>query len=121
MNKISIPLPLASLNDAINANRTNKYKGAKLKKANTYKCFVHTKKAMNQGVIFHFPCNLKFTWIIPNKMKDPDNIASAKKYILDGMQDAGFMKNDNLNYVTGFKDVFIVDKNQESVVIIEEG
>lgn len=121
MNKIIIPLPLASLNTAVNANRTNRYKGAKMKKENTHKCYLYTKKAMNDGVSFTFPCKLKFTWIVPNKRKDPDNIASAKKYILDGMQKAGFMKNDNLNYIIGLEDVFIVDKDRTSVVIIEEG
>lgn len=53
------------------------------------------------------------------RKKDPDNIAFAKKFIFDGMMEAGFIENDNLNYIEGFSDYFIVDKDEESRVIVE--
>lgn len=118
-NIIKIPLPLSSMNEYSDAQRTHWTKGHKVKKTNTYYCQVHVLKAMNKGVVFNTPCKIKFTWIVPNKRKDADNIASAKKFILDGMQQAKLIENDNLNHITGFEDVFIVDKNRTSEVIIE--
>lgn len=118
-NKITIPLPLTSMNAYSDAQRTHWTKGHKVKKNNTYICMMHVKKAMSEGVTFNTPCKLKFTWIVPNKKKDADNIASAKKFILDGMQQAKLIENDNLNHIIGFEDVFIVDKNRTSEVIIE--
>lgn len=118
-NQVVIPLPLTSMNVYSDAQRTHWTKGHKVKKNNTYICMMHVRKAMSEGTVFKTPCKLKFTWVVPNKKKDADNIASAKKFVLDGMQEAGLIKNDNLNHITGFEDIFIVDKSQKSVVIIE--
>ncbi|HAA8015633.1 TPA_asm: hypothetical protein GHE28_15395 [Listeria monocytogenes] len=113
-NKIIIPLPLTDLNTYINKERGHRQAAAKVKKQMTYICSSYVKLAMQHGVKFPVPCRLKFTWIIPNKRKDPDNIAFAKKFIFDGMMKAGFIENDNLNYIEGFSDYFIVDKDEES-------
>lgn len=118
-NKIVIPLPLTDLNKYITKERGHPRAGSAEKKKNTNKCALFVTRAMQLGVKFDFPCRLKFTWIISDKRKDPDNIAFAKKYILDGMVNAGFMENDNMNYIEGFSDHFIVDKKQESRVIVE--
>ncbi|HBI6850790.1 TPA: hypothetical protein K8F72_002326 [Listeria monocytogenes] len=118
-NKIIIPLPLTDLNTYINKERGHRQAAAKVKKQMTYICSSYVKLAMQHGVKFPVPCRLKFTWIIPNKRKDSDNIAFAKKFIFDGMMKAGFIENDNLNYIEGFSDYFIVDKDEESRVIVE--
>ncbi|PCW41864.1 hypothetical protein [Listeria monocytogenes] len=118
-NKIIIPLPLTDLNTYINKERGHRQAAAKVKKQMTYICACYVKRAMSHGVTFSTPCRIKFTWIIPNKKKDPDNLAFAKKFIFDGMMEAGFLENDNLNYIEGFSDYFIVDKDEESRVIVE--
>lgn len=118
-NSIEIPLPLADMNEYTNAQRANKYMGAKIKRENTEKCAIYTTIAAKRGAVFTYPCALKFTWIIATKRKDPDNIASSKKFILDGMQDAGFLPNDSFKYITGLRDVFVVDKGREPCVIVE--
>lgn len=118
MNKIIIPLPLASMNEYSNAQRTHWAKGAKIKKTNTQFCKMYVLMAMREGFEILTPCKLKFKWIVPNKKKDADNIASAKKFILDGMQEAKLIQNDNLNHITGFEDEFVVDRSVKSVVEI---
>ncbi|NVS55044.1 hypothetical protein HXC17_14365 [Listeria monocytogenes] len=118
-NKIIIPLLLTDLNTYINKERGHRQAAAKVKKQMTYICASYVKMAMNHGVTFSTPCRIKFTWIIPNKRKDPDNIAFAKKFIFDGMMQARFIENDNLNYIEGFSDYFIIDKDEESRVIVE--
>jgi Holliday junction resolvase RusA-like endonuclease len=52
------------------------------------------------------PCYIDFHWIVKNKRKDPDNIAFAKKYILDGLVEAQIIPNDSLKYILGFSDTF---------------
>lgn len=119
-NKIVIFGTLSALNEYSNAQRKNKYLGAKIKAENTERCAYYVQQAMKKGVVFHFPCRLKFTWYCPNKRKDPDNIASAKKFILDGMQEAGFIDNDNWNTMSdGFIDVFKLDKEKPRIEIEE--
>lgn len=120
MNQIIIPLPLPSMNEYSNAQRTHKHAGARMKREATQICALYARQAMNKGFTLTTPCKLKFTWILPDKRKDADNVASAKKFVLDGFQKVGLIKNDNLNHITGFTDVFVIDKNSKSVVIIEE-
>lgn len=118
-NKIVIPLPLTDLNTYINKERGHRQAGAAEKRKMTKKCALFVTRAMQLGVKFEFPCRVKLTWIIPNKRKDADNIAFAKKFIFDGMVQAGFIENDNLNYIKGFSDHFMINKDEESRVIVE--
>jgi Holliday junction resolvase RusA-like endonuclease len=119
--KIVIPLPLATLNEYTNDQRTNPHKGAKTKRTATRKCTKFVRYAMSKKVKFAFPCRLKFTWFDSNKKKDPDNIAFQKKFILDGMIEAGFMENDGWKHIKGFSDYFEIDKENPRVEIeIEE-
>ena len=52
--------------------------------------------------------------------RDLDNISFAKKFVLDAMQQAGRLKNDNRKYVTGFTDDFIYGERYEVRLEIEE-
>lgn len=42
---------------------------------------------------------LEFVWFVKNRRRDPDNIAGAQKYILDGLVKAGIITDDNLGVV----------------------
>ncbi|MGH1707900.1 hypothetical protein ABE927_15435, partial [Enterococcus gallinarum] len=98
------------LNKFINSQRTNRYAGAKLKKENTEKCCYAFLMAKAEGLRVTTPINLKITWYCKNKRKDPDNVAFAIKFILDGMQEARMIKNDGFNEVEAIHHHFIVDK-----------
>lgn len=112
-NKIIIKGSLPTLNDYTNDNRTHYHKGAKVKKQATYICQVFIQQAINKGLeLPELPMHLKFTWYVKNKRKDKDNIAFAKKFILDGMTSSGLIKNDGWAQIEGFTDTFIVDKNE---------
>lgn len=100
MVTIDIQGKLATLNEHDNTNRTNRFGGAALK------------KKMNELVAdqspylqLDFPMKVHFTWFYSGR-HDFDNIAFAKKYVLDGMQHAGTIVNDNQKYVKGFTDSF---------------
>ncbi len=63
---------------------------------------------------------LKFTWYARRTtVKDADNIAFAKKFVLDGFMKAGILGNDNRKHITGFQDEFAVDKRNPRVEIDE--
>ena len=122
MDRITIPLDgLPSLNETINTERTNKYAGASMKKKATGHCALYIKKAMNEGFEFNeLPAELQFDWYCKNTRTDPDNRAFSRKYIFDGMQQAGLIENDNWKFTTGWKDNFFVDKESPRVEISEK-
>ncbi len=51
-------------------------------------------------------------WCEKNKRRDPDNTAAFIKFILDALQKTGIIKNDNLDYVSGWKNNFIIGENR---------
>ena len=113
--QIVIPHRLPSLNEVINANRSNKYAGAKQKKT-------------NQRLIEHYvkmQCKEKFDkirveidWYEPNKKRDFDNISSAKKFILDALVECEVIPNDGWeNIDPSFRDTFYHDKDNPRVEI----
>lgn len=51
---------------------------------------------------------LYLIWCEPNKRRDPDNIASFIKFILDALQKASIIKNDGWGCVKGWRNEFMV-------------
>lgn len=60
---------------------------------------------------------MRFEWHERTKKRDADNIASAKKFILDALVKSGVLADDSRKYVKGFYDVIVDDK--EDLVIVE--
>lgn len=111
INSFIIPHELTDLNNFIYQQRTNKYKGNKSKMDNTGLCEIYISRAIRSGLkVEDYPIEITFSWYAKNRRKDPDNIAFAKKYILDAMQKAGLIENDGFNQISGFRDVFYLDK-----------
>lgn len=96
------------------AARGNKYSAASMKKRWTR--YIALNFANSPRVDAR--CRLVCTWHCENKRQDPDNIASAKKFILDGLQDAGVLRNDGWKQIAGFVDNFVVDKANPGVEIM---
>lgn len=105
---------LAALNDHDNANRTNRYGGASLKKQMTD--LVATQLKNKQPITE--PCYITFFWHYSTR-HDFDNIRFGAKYLLDGMVKAGILPNDNQKWVLGFGgDIFVkATKGSERVGI----
>lgn len=106
------------LNTYINIERSNKFAAAKIKSKETETIAWMAKSQLKpiKSKIY-----LSFIWYLKNKKKDPDNIAFAKKFILDGLKIAGIIENDGLNQIKGFKDDFTIDiKNEHVLVVIKE-
>ena len=117
-NRIVIQGELMDLNNFIDKQRANRFGGANAKKKETDKCAIYIKQAMNQGLsVGKLPIHLNISWYMQNKRKDKDNIAFAKKFILDGMIQAKLIRNDGWKEISGFTDEFHVDKNNPRVEV----
>lgn len=97
-----IDMKFPSLNEYINACRTNRYKGAKMK-ADIEN---HIAEYIAGLPRFKKPVQIWFHWIEKNKRRDFDNICFSKKFILDALVKYGKLQDDNRKHVTGFKDTF---------------
>ena len=104
--KIKIEGELPDLNKYINAERTNKYKAAGIKADATDQVAwqVLTAKVITKPAHYHFH------WTVKNKRKDPDNIAWACKFVFDGLQKAGKLKNDNMEMILSIHHTFSIGK-----------
>lgn len=123
MIKIKIPHELVDLNKFINSQRANRYGGNELKRQNTELCKVYFKKAINEGLKIDrdsMPINITFERHVKNKRKDKDNIAFAKKFVLDGMVESGLIPNDGWKEVGDLTDTFQVNKNKQGVIVYIE-
>lgn len=116
MYHVEIPLKLPSLNEMINANRTNAYKGAKLKK-DTQKKIAPYLEGLPK---IEKPIKIHFTWVEGNKRRDIDNVSAGKKFILDALVQYGYLTDDNRKVVTAFTDDFEYGKSWMVKLDIEE-
>lgn len=109
---------LPGLNDYISAERTNRYRGAAVKKQWTDVVAVAAKKWLTPIPKHCFPVTFRFRWYEQNRRRDKDNVSAfGRKVILDGLVQAGILPNDNWNYVDGFSDEFYVDAENPRVEI----
>ncbi len=118
MTKLIIKGELTDLNKYILAMNRNRFIGNKIKQDNTglveQEVMIQRLKPITEPVFIHI------TWYVKNAMKDPDNIAFSKKFILDGLVRMGVLKNDGMKEVIGFKDTFIIDKDNPRIEVILE-
>ena len=113
--KFIIPGRLPGLNEYTRACRTNKYDGAKMKAQIESDICWEIKRQLGNKVFD--TVRLKFNWYEPNKRRDYDNIAFAKKFVLDALQANSTISGDGWKYIKGFSDEFFVDKKNPRVEI----
>jgi hypothetical protein len=120
--KLVILGEITDFNTYSTAERTHRNLAADLKFYETNRVRM---EAMHQklGVCEKYPLDIHFHWYLPNKKKDPDNIAAAKKFILDGLQGnkksktVGFLVNDGWGQIAGFRDSFHIDAEKPRVEV----
>ena len=119
--KFTVPGRLDGLNEYTSANRTNPYKGGKMKKDNE-ETVIWSIRQQLRGLHINCPVTLKYTFYEKNKRRDLDNISSfAHKVIQDSLVKTGILKNDGWNEIVGFRDSFAVDKDNPRIeVTLEE-
>lgn len=114
--KLTIPGTLPGLNEYTTANRTNRYSAANMKKRAQELISWCIRRDLH-NIRFTEPVRLQFLWIEPNRKRDKDNIAFAKKFILDALVNAGVIPNDGWKNVDSFSDSFSIDKSNPRVEV----
>lgn len=110
---------LPNLNQYIDAERTNRYMAAALKKNTQDQIIIAIKQA---GLTrFDNPVYMRYKWFEKNRRRDKDNVAFAKKFVQDALVACDILPNDGWVNIVGFSDEFEVDAVLPRVeVIIEE-
>lgn len=109
---------LCSLNEYIAAERSNKYKAAKMKHENESIVMIAIKQQL-KNVKIEKPVYMEYTWVEKNKRRDLDNISSfGRKVIQDALVNAAVLKNDGWKQIVGFSDRFEVDRENPRVEVI---
>lgn len=116
MQKFDIPIKLPGANEFIQKSYSSRHKGNNMKQHTEHDIIWCIKKAKLKRI--KRPVFIRFIWYEGNKNRDKDNVAFAKKFILDALQKAGVLPNDNNNYIMGFADYFVYGKGQKVIVEI---
>lgn len=111
-----IDLKLPSLNDYIRVCRENRFEAAQFKRKIEDNISIFIRRLPT----FEKPVSIHFHWIEENKRRDYDNVAFAKKFILDALVKCGKLKDDNRRFVTGFSDSFEYGDRARVIIVIEE-
>ena len=107
---------LPSLNEYIEAGRTNRYKAAQMTKNAELlvKLSARRMKKINVSVVMHY------IWTEPNRKRDKDNISSyGRKVIQDALVKCGVLKGDGWKYIEGFTDKFEVGEPKITIIFEE--
>lgn len=106
-----------TLNEYIDCERGSTIAAAAMKK----KCTEQVKEQCVSQQIqpVNGKVDLLFEWHSSTR-HDPDNVAFAKKFILDGLQAAGVLENDNRKFIGTMADEVINDDDDFVIVHITE-
>lgn len=121
MQRFEVPVKFITLNEWTDLCKRSK---GKYSPAQIYKGRVeaivafHIKQRKTKPL--NKPFKVRYIWYEETAKRDPDNVCFAKKFILDGMQKAKILKNDNSRLVKGFSDDFVYGEGQKVVVEIYE-
>ena len=102
------------MSEYIRIERGNRYAAASTKRKHTELVAWQVKtqgKAKGKN-------DFTFIWHTSTKA-DPDNIAFAKKFVLDGLQLGGVIENDNQQHVGKLTDIIKKAKEDKVIVVIE--
>ena len=108
------------MNEYTNLNRIHWTKGREAKKAAEEAVLWAIREAKAYGRIQEIkpPYWILFEWHEATAKRDPDNIASAKKYVLDAMQKGGMIEKDSQRFIAGFHDIFVQDSMDGLIVTV---
>ena len=113
-----IPGEFTTLNEWIAASNSNRHAAAQIKKVETRRAQL---QARGVPPVQEYPVDLELTWYRENRKSDPDNIAFAIKFILDGLQAAGVLRQDTWASVRTICHRFEIDKQNPGVQIVIKG
>ena len=112
--RMIVPGRLPGLNEFINANRSNKHAGAKMKREAEEIISLYIPRWQT----YEEPVVVKFYFYEPNAKRDIDNVSSFfAKVCLDSLVRKKVLRNDSQAYVKGLEYRFFVDKDNPRIVV----
>ena len=109
MQKLIVKGDLPSLNQVIAASKKHWSHYAKEKKRWTNTVYAEALSQKLKPV--SGPVWIRCEHYLKNRRVDPDNKAIGLKYVLDGLQVAGVLPEDNMDWIIGFIHTFEIDKD----------
>ena len=107
---------LPGLNEYIDAERKNRYAGAKMKKQ-AESVVMHAARSLGKWKAENQVC-MTYHWYEPDRRRDKDNISGfGRKVIQDALVHCGILHNDGWREIKGFEDHFEVDAKNPRIVI----
>lgn len=111
---------LDGMNKYTEANRSNPYKGSRMKRDNQQVVMWAIKQQLKDLQIKE-PVRIHYRFYEPNKRRDLDNISSfAHKVIQDALVKCGVLQNDGWKEIVGYTDQFYQDKENPRIEVILE-
>lgn len=111
----TIPHRLTRLNEYIRAERSNKYKAARIKSDMTDLCTYYMPILQ-----IDYPIEIIMIWTVKNMGNDLDNVSFGAKFILDAMVQKRLIKSDNLTVVKKITHKFRKGEHEKVTVIVKE-
>lgn len=118
MQLFKIGCKLDGLNEYTCECRGNKFGGGKCKRKNEDVCIAYIKASKIKPISGAY--KVHFVWYEQRKTRDKDNVAFAKKFILDALQKSKITKGDDNRYLLGFTDDFVYGQGNGVIVEIYE-
>lgn len=114
---ITIQGELTDLNTYIKALNASRWDGNAIKQEETNRVALECRVARAEPIEKGYPVHITYNWYSKDNRMDTDNVAFAKKFINDGLVQAGVLENDSRKFVKGFSDNFYIDKTKPRVVV----
>lgn len=114
--KLTIPGRLPGLNELIEAERANRYKGAQLKKDAERRICAEIRRQLH-GIHIRRPVVMRYLWVEQDRRRDRDNITAGRKFVQDALVRCKVLQNDGWKEIAGFSDDWAVDKVRPRVEI----
>ena len=115
--EFEIPGTLPTLNEYVNRERANRYAAASMKK----QAQKRIRECMENPPRFKGYVEVEISWYRPDMRCDKDNVAFAKKFILDALQEAGVIRKDSWKLCTPYDVGFMVNRQNPRTVVCVTG
>lgn len=101
-------------------NKRNKYAAGTLKQQEDWRVVAAVRHAFGSDARVMesaYPLDIHIAWYRKTAKADPDGIRFAAKFIFDGMQKSGLIRNDSQKDIRSITDTYHTDKDNPRVVV----
>lgn len=119
---ITFPFRLSGLNEYVDAERSNRFKAAKIKRQTQDDLETIIRHEINAGRLHRHEnlSMLEITWTEKDRRRDADNVAFAVKFIQDAFVEMGVFPDDNRKYIDEIHHKVVTGNDYSVTVTIKE-